>query len=90
MIKSILDEISELSGIFQSFSIVFARREANQVAHCCAKYATIQDESFTWDADPPDFLVHSLQADCNSVIGEQQVSDALFSLPGYLRGLEGF
>ena len=37
VIRPILDEISELGVALSSFSIVFARREANQAAHCCAK-----------------------------------------------------
>jgi hypothetical protein len=56
--------------VFSSFSSVFARREANQAAHCYAKYAVIQKRSFIWEAKPPAFLVHSLAADCNFVIDD--------------------
>ena len=68
VLKPILDEISEISSSLVSFSVVFARREANQVAHLCAKYASIQDVSSTWNAEPPTFLVHSLKADCIPVL----------------------
>jgi ribonuclease HI len=67
MAKNVLDEISELSVFFTVFSLCHARREANQAAHSCAKFASIQDGLFSWDAEPPAFLVHSLQADCNGV-----------------------
>jgi ribonuclease HI len=67
MVKNVLDEISELSVFFTVFSLCHARREANQAAHSCAKFASIQDGLFSWDAEPPTFLVHSLQADCNGV-----------------------
>jgi hypothetical protein len=61
-IKPILVEIDS------SFCFVFVRHEANQAAHCCAKYASIQARSFSWDTEPPAFLVHSLEADCNPVL----------------------
>ena len=60
-----LEEISEIGSSLISYNVVFARHEANQAAHCCAKYTSIQRESFSWDAEPPEFLDHSLQADCN-------------------------
>jgi hypothetical protein len=59
VIKPILDEISELSLSFSFFNVVFARREANQTAHSCAKYTILHAESFLWDAEPPAFLVQS-------------------------------
>jgi hypothetical protein len=40
VIKQVLDEISELSLFFTGFSLSHARREANQAAHSCAKYAS--------------------------------------------------
>ena len=46
---------------------MFARQEANQAAHECAKYAVFQNESFNWVAGPPAFLIHNLLADCNGV-----------------------
>jgi ribonuclease HI len=67
VVKQVLDEISELSLLFTKFSLVHARREANQAAHSCAKYISLHDGSFSWDAEPPAFLVHSLGADCNLV-----------------------
>ena len=63
MIKPLLDEMFVLGSTLLSFSIVFARREANQAAHCCAKYAYVQGVSNSWEVEPPAFLVHSLGAD---------------------------
>ncbi|KAK1660690.1 hypothetical protein QYE76_048849 [Lolium multiflorum] len=68
MIRPVLDEVSELLSTLFSYSIIHTRREANQAAHSCAKFASIQDGSFSWEADPPGFLKHSLRADCNSMI----------------------
>jgi hypothetical protein len=70
MIKRILDEIVVLCTVFTSISFIFARREANQAAHYCAMYAGIQEGSFSWDAEPPAFLDHSLEADCNIVLSD--------------------
>jgi hypothetical protein len=63
VIRPILEEIRDISLSFISCNVVSVRREANQVAHCCAKF--VQEESFTWNVEPPVFLVHSLSADCN-------------------------
>jgi hypothetical protein len=52
VIRPILEEISELGGSFSSFSVGFARREANQTAHCCPKSACIQKLSNIWNAEP--------------------------------------
>ena len=61
IIRPILDEISELGEIFISFSVVFARREPNQAAHSCTRYAVLQEETLAG------MLSHSLDADCNHV-----------------------
>ena len=69
VIKSVLDEINELGSSFQSFSICFARREANQAAHSCAKFVVLQERDCFWEAEPPLFLVQRLRTDCNDVTG---------------------
>jgi hypothetical protein len=68
VIRSILDDISELSKNFNSFRICFVRREANQEAHSIAKFGCLHGESVSWGTEPPDFLVHSLEADCIPVL----------------------
>jgi hypothetical protein len=67
VIRTILDEISELMSSFSSFHILYEGREANQVAHCYAKFAVVNGEHATWDTEPPPWLIHSLMADCNEV-----------------------
>jgi ABC-type uncharacterized transport system permease subunit len=65
VIRPILEEIRDISLSFISCNVVSVRREAN---HCCAKFALVQEESFTWNVEPPVFLVHSLSADCNPAV----------------------
>jgi ribonuclease HI len=67
VIRTILDEISDLKSSFSSFHFLYEGREANQGAHCCAKFAAVNDEPATWDAEPHPWLVHNLMADCNGV-----------------------
>jgi hypothetical protein len=59
IIKPMVDEISELSVSFISFSVVFACREANHAAHSCAKYGLLQEGSFLWDTEPTALLLQS-------------------------------
>jgi hypothetical protein len=44
--------------------------EANQAVHSCAKFVSLQERSFSWVAEPPAFLVHSLEADCNPLFSD--------------------
>jgi hypothetical protein len=46
--------------------------------------------SSNWVEEPSNFIICKLLNDVIVLWKKQQVSDALFSLPGYLRGLEGF
>jgi hypothetical protein len=64
-------------------------REANQVAHEIAKFSFLNNQTCNWVDEPPSFILDRLVNDV-TVLSQLQVSDALFSLPGYLRGLEGF
>uniref|UniRef100_A0ACD6AMU6 Uncharacterized protein n=1 Tax=Avena sativa TaxID=4498 RepID=A0ACD6AMU6_AVESA len=70
-------EIDETSSSFELFEFSFVGRNANKVAHECARYACTHVESRSWD-EPPDFLDNSLRTDCNP---DQSIrfSDALFS-----------
>jgi hypothetical protein len=43
-----------------------------------------------WVDEPPRFILDKLLNDVTIFWLKQQVLDALFFLPGYLRGLEGF
>jgi hypothetical protein len=59
-----LSEIDEMSSSFELFEFSFVGRNANKVAHECARYACTHVESRSWD-DLPDFLENSLRTDCN-------------------------
>jgi hypothetical protein len=66
VISPILAKINSLSSFFNSFSVVFSRRETNQAAHNCARHACTQVVSNSWLDDPPEFLAYNIEADCNS------------------------
>jgi hypothetical protein len=65
VIGPILAEINSLSSFFNSFSVVFSRRETNQAAHNCVRHACTQVVSNSWLDEPPDFLAYNIEADCN-------------------------
>jgi hypothetical protein len=65
LIGPLLQEISSLSLEFQAFSIIFARRSANNSAHECAGYACLHNMTGEWSESSPVFLQNSLHADCN-------------------------
>ena len=66
-IRAILDEVEERVSNFTSFQLLHTRREANFVAHLCAQHASSALASFVW-SNPPSFLQHCLQFDCNNVV----------------------
>jgi hypothetical protein len=57
-----------LALLFEFFEFSFAGRTANKVAHECARYACESVVDAVWVDVYPDFLGHSLEADCNSVM----------------------
>jgi ribonuclease HI len=77
---------------FQVCQFVHEGRRSNGDAHCLARGSVSRALGrHVWFTGPPEGLRSNILADCNEpVITEQRVSDALFSLPGYRRGLEGF
>ena len=70
VIATVLQDVSDLLGFFQVFSLVFARRSANTVAHLCACAACLGGVSQEWLSEVPEFLVDSLSADCNPDVTE--------------------
>ena len=75
-------EIKETIGEFQTFEFGHEGRTTNVDAHNLARSSISLDIGrHVWFLDPP-VGVCKQQG--------QEVSDALFSLPGYLRGAEGF
>lgn len=67
LIGLILEETSEHSTIFQSFSIAHVRCEANMAAHCCAKFCVYTGRVSVMGCRASR-LEHSLLADCKFVI----------------------
>ncbi|PNT68773.1 uncharacterized protein LOC112271862 [Brachypodium distachyon] len=59
VVGPILDEIIEFSQSFISCEIVFVRREANFVAHECARSAVSNGVSSEWVGIAPSFLLQS-------------------------------
>jgi hypothetical protein len=66
------------------------RREANKVAHDLAKHSFLNKVSCNWVDEPPSFLLNNVVNDVTTLWLQHQVLDTLFSLPEYLRRLEGF
>jgi ribonuclease HI len=64
-ITSIRQEIEELSGLFQSFKLLFVGRQANEAAHLCARKATSIRRRCLWINYNPPFLANVLAKDCN-------------------------
>jgi hypothetical protein len=81
------------SRIFYWWSLLQALpcpREANEVAHEIAWFCFASKTSYKWVNKPPSFILEKLINDVTVLWLKQQVSDVLFSLPGYQRGLKGF
>lgn len=65
-IAAILNEIEEIASAFTSLAMQHVRREANFVAHSCARFAFSSLDSHVW-ASPPSFLQRCLESDCNEL-----------------------
>jgi hypothetical protein len=68
LIAPILSEVEAFISSFEFFEFCFARRTANSVAHECARYACAHDVEAEWVDAPPEFLSHSLRADCTNLV----------------------
>jgi hypothetical protein len=87
-------EIQELLRFHPDIRIQKVDCECNKVAHVLAQLGKSGFNGSLRDSVPTCAL-ELITNDCNSlyehfVITGQQVSYALFSLPGYIKGLEGF
>ena len=63
-IVGVLHEIKELSAQFESFRLIFVRRDANEAAHLCAKQATSVRRRCLWLNYTSVFLMNMLYRDC--------------------------
>jgi ribonuclease HI len=88
--SAIFADCVDIRSFIDDVSFKHCPREANEVAHEVARVCYSSKISCNWVDNPPSFLLEKLINDVPYCDLKQQVSDALFSLPGYLRGLEGF
>jgi ribonuclease HI len=65
VITPVLKEMQDLSLDFSEFSLVFASRLCNRVAHEIARQASGMPEMVEWHDDPPSSIQGLLDADCN-------------------------
>ena len=89
--STILKEIKASTSGFSVVSFIHEKRELNREAHSLARGSTsLNVGRHIWLLETPDTICIPIRR-CNiSVNSEQQVSDVLFSSPGYRRGLGGF
>jgi hypothetical protein len=66
-LATVFFDVQELTKCFNSFSLNFVNREANCVAHCCAKFADPIHPRCTLVGAVPYFLREALIRDCYSV-----------------------
>jgi ribonuclease HI len=59
-------DISELGKSFIDFRVEWVRREANSVAHVCARRVSATERCFFWIDWVPDWLSDLAAGDCNS------------------------
>ena len=64
-ISAILHEITVLSGHLENFKLIYVPREANELAHLCAKQATSSRRRCLWINYIPAFLIDCIRRDCN-------------------------
>ena len=65
-IAYILQEVLEMSGNFEKFSVNFVKREANEMAHLCAKQASEDRHRCFWVNFILKFLRQCMLADCDN------------------------
>jgi hypothetical protein len=68
-VGGICSDIRGLSNAFSGFKIAWIGREANGLAHECAKLVSEVDRSFFWLDDFPDWLLGLASKDCTPVDG---------------------
>ena len=64
-VAPILNEVLVLSESFRFFKLVFVAREANELAHLCAKQASSNRRRCLWINFVPPFLDACIKRDCN-------------------------
>jgi hypothetical protein len=67
-IGGICFDISELGRSFVEFKITWVSRDANSVAHCCARLVSATKRVLFWLDYIPEWLVELTANDCTPVI----------------------
>jgi hypothetical protein len=88
--SAIFVDYVDLAALVGNVSFKHCPREANEAAHELARVCFASISFCNWVDEPPSFLLEKLINDVIELLSEQQVSDALFSLPGYLKGTGRF
>ena len=60
-------DITEFGRNFEDFRVVWVRREANSVAHRCARMVSALERSQFWIDHVPEWLLGLAADDCNPV-----------------------
>ena len=68
--STVIREIKSYIPNFQCLSIHYARREANDAAHCCAKEGLVTASSVVTYDVIPEFLIATMQSDVTRLIIE--------------------
>jgi ribonuclease HI len=68
LIAPVLMEMQDLSVSFNAFSLVYASRLCNKVAHEVARQAHSMTETVEWQFEAPSSIQSLLEADCNPVL----------------------
>jgi ribonuclease HI len=66
-VAPIIKEIIDLSSGFDEFTLMYASRSCNRVAHVLAKEVTDVDRLGEWQSNPT-CIDHLLTEDCNTVV----------------------
>jgi hypothetical protein len=67
-IGGICFDIIELGRSFVDFRVAWVGRDANSVAHCCARMVSATEHALCWLDYIPEWLVGLAAADCTPVI----------------------
>jgi ribonuclease HI len=66
-ISPILKEIKDRCGFFNAFSLMYANRNCNRVAHVLAKQVSDDTRVGEWHVAPP-YVSHLMTEDCNPIV----------------------
>jgi hypothetical protein len=81
---AIFEDCRFLAAGYRNIMFEHCKREPNEAAHEIARFCFDNRIECLWDDEPLSFFTSEAYKRCNcNLNSEQQVSDALFFLPGY-------